>query len=48
MEIKGLAIHSHWSLFYGEILACYPYAVYPLDFSGQLHASGLVCSIGFS
>jgi hypothetical protein len=47
MESKGLVIHSPRSLFYCETLACYPRAIYPLDFSEQRHAGGLVCSIGF-
>jgi hypothetical protein len=32
---------------YSKTLACYTHAVYPLDFSGRWHASGLVCFFGF-
>jgi hypothetical protein len=42
MESKGLATHSPRSPFYDEILACYPHAVYPLDFSRPRHVDGLV------
>jgi hypothetical protein len=47
MERKVLAMQSPRSPFYGKILACCPHAVYPLDFSGQRHTNGLVCSFGF-
>jgi hypothetical protein len=46
MEIKGLAMHSPRSPFYGETLACCPHVVYPIDFSKQRHANGLVFGFG--
>jgi hypothetical protein len=47
MESKGFLMHSLRSLIYGETLARYTRAVYPLDFSRRRHAGGLVCFIVF-
>jgi hypothetical protein len=47
MESKGLPMHSPQSLVYEETLARFTRAVYPLDFFGRLHTSGLVYFFGF-
>jgi hypothetical protein len=46
MGIKGFPMHSARRPVYGETLAYYTLAVYPLDFSGRHQAGGLECSIG--
>jgi hypothetical protein len=40
MHGKGFVMHSPQSPIYGETLARYTRAVYPLDFFGRWHAGG--------
>jgi hypothetical protein len=47
MGSKGFAMHRPQSPIYGETIARYTRAVYPLDFSERRHAGGLVCSFVF-
>jgi hypothetical protein len=46
-EAKGFAKHSTRSPIYGETIAHYTHAIYPLDFFGRRHAGGQLYFVGF-